>query len=144
MPWVSRPSLIRLGERAAETNVTGPDAIIRNSSRYTRHIPRSRYQKRVSVLRLRMRQSRWRAFKLRKDGFLYLLALTERLTNLDYPKMTHLHTVGLLQHVAKAEEISPNSFSLIIIIIIIMGLESVSASEDVIGDLPSPWATINS
>ena len=24
-----------------------------------------------------------------------------------------------------------------------MGLESVSASEDVIGDLPSPWATIN-
>ena len=27
----------------------------------------------------------------------------------------------------------------IIIIIIIMGLESVSASEDVIGDLPSPW-----
>ena len=23
-----------------------------------------------------------------------------------------------------------------------MGLESVSASEDVIGDLPSPWATI--
>ena len=29
-------------------------------------------------------------------------------------------------------------------IIIIMGLESVSASEDVIGDLPSPWATINS
>ena len=32
----------------------------------------------------------------------------------------------------------------IIIIIIIMGLESVSASEDVIGDLPSPWATINS
>ena len=29
------------------------------------------------------------------------------------------------------------------IIIIIMGLESVSASEDVIGDLPSPWATIN-
>ena len=30
------------------------------------------------------------------------------------------------------------------IIIIIMGLESVSASEDVIGDLPSPWATVNS
>ena len=27
---------------------------------------------------------------------------------------------------------------------LIMGLESVSASEDVIGDLPSPWATINS
>ena len=33
---------------------------------------------------------------------------------------------------------------IIIIIIIIIGLESVSASEDVIGDLPSPWATINS
>ena len=31
----------------------------------------------------------------------------------------------------------------IIIIIIIMGLKSVSASEDVIGDLPSPWATIS-
>ena len=31
----------------------------------------------------------------------------------------------------------------LIIIMIIMGLESVSASEDVIGDLPSPWATIN-
>ena len=28
------------------------------------------------------------------------------------------------------------------IIIIIMGLESVSASEDVIGDLPLPWAII--
>ena len=34
--------------------------------------------------------------------------------------------------------------NLIIIIIIIMGLKSVSASEDVIGDLPSPGATINS
>ena len=33
---------------------------------------------------------------------------------------------------------------IIIIIIIIMGLKSVSASEDVIGDLPSPGATINS
>ena len=32
----------------------------------------------------------------------------------------------------------------LIITIIIMGLESVSASEDVIGDLPSPWATVNS
>ena len=29
-------------------------------------------------------------------------------------------------------------------IIIIMGLKSVSASEDVIGDVPSPGATINS
>jgi len=27
---------------------------------------------------------------------------------------------------------------------IIIGLESVLASKDVIGDLPSPWATINS
>jgi hypothetical protein len=32
---------------------------------------------------------------------------------------------------------------IIIIIIIIMSLKSVSASEDVIGDLPSPWATTN-
>ena len=37
-----------------------------------------------------------------------------------------------------------NGIIRIIIIIIIMGLESVSASEDVIVDLPSPWATINS
>ena len=31
-----------------------------------------------------------------------------------------------------------------VIIIIIMGVESVSASKDVIGNLTSPWATINS
>ena len=47
---------------------------------------------------------------------------------------TGLHTTHTILH----------SYIIIIIIIIIMGLDSVSASEDVIGDLPSPWATINS
>jgi hypothetical protein len=41
--------------------------------------------------------------------------------------------------------IGPKKFNYaMLIIIIIINLESVSASEDVIGYLPSPWATMNS
>ena len=40
--------------------------------------------------------------------------------------------------IVKEVSLAPSMLGFQVIIIIIMGLESVSASEDVIGDLPSP------
>ena len=52
--------------------------------------------------------------------------------------------LGLAPVLYGMAELGQHFFLSFFVIIIIIGLESVSASEDVIGDLPSPWATINS
>ena len=59
---------------------------------------------------------------------------TDSEKHLDVPALTFcdLAKFGDIATVVSAKK------GLLIIIIIIMGLESVSASEDVIGDLPSP------